>query len=39
MGETAWTNRNKEGGRFMDVEKSMKFKGVRREKLPASTVR
>ncbi|HYI30204.1 MAG TPA: hypothetical protein VD863_20380 [Bradyrhizobium sp.] len=32
MGETAWTKRNKESGRFMDVKKSaVKFKGVRRE--------
>jgi hypothetical protein len=33
MGKTAWTKRNKESGRFMDVKKSAKkFKGVRREK-------
>jgi hypothetical protein len=32
MGKTAWTKRNKESGRFMDVKKSKtKFKGVRRE--------
>jgi hypothetical protein len=33
MGKPAWTKRNKESGRFMDVRKSSKkFKGVRREK-------
>lgn len=33
MGKTAWTKRNKENGRFMDVKKSnKKFRGVRREK-------
>ena len=32
-GQTAWTKRSKESGRFMDVKKSKKkFKGVRREK-------
>jgi hypothetical protein len=35
-GKTAWTKRNKESGRFMDVKKSKKkFKGVRREKRAA----
>ena len=33
MGKAAWTKRNKNTGRFMDVKKSKKkFKGVRREK-------
>lgn len=33
MGKTAWTKRNKNTGRFMDVKKGeRKFKGVRREK-------
>ena len=33
MGETAWTKRSKESGRFMDVKTSKKkFKGIRREK-------
>jgi hypothetical protein len=33
LGRTAWTKRNKRGGRFMDVKQSeKKFKGVRREK-------
>lgn len=33
QGETAWTKRNKRGGRFMAVKKSTKkFKGVRRER-------
>jgi hypothetical protein len=35
MGETTWTKRHKETGRFMDQKKSpvkKKFKGVRREK-------
>jgi hypothetical protein len=32
LGETAWTKRNKDSGRFMDVKKSAKkFKGVRKE--------
>ena len=34
-GETHWTKRSKESGRFMDVKKGgSKFKGVRREKSP-----
>jgi hypothetical protein len=35
MGESTWTKRNKETGRFMDHKKALakkKFKGVRREK-------
>ena len=32
MGQTAWTKRNKKGGRFMTVKKGKKFKGVRKEK-------
>jgi hypothetical protein len=33
MGKTAWTKRNKNTGKFMDVKKSKKkFKGVRKEK-------
>lgn len=35
MGESTWTKRNKETGRFMDQKKApakKKFKGVRREK-------
>jgi hypothetical protein len=36
MGETAWTKRNKNSGKFMDVKMSKKkFKGVRREKKAA----
>ena len=36
MGKTAWTKRNKKGGRFMAVKKSKKkFKGVRRERKAA----
>ena len=32
-GETAWTKRSRQSGRFMDVKKSeKKFKGVRKEK-------
>jgi hypothetical protein len=31
MGKTAWTKRNKESGRFIDVKSKKKFKGVRRE--------
>lgn len=33
MGKTAWTKRNKNTGRFIDVKKGeKKFKGVRKEK-------
>jgi hypothetical protein len=32
QGETAWTKRSKTSGKFMDVKKGKKFKGVRREK-------
>ena len=36
LGKTAWTKRNKESGKFMDVKKSKKkFKGVRKEKRAA----
>jgi hypothetical protein len=36
MGKTAWTKRNKKGGKFMAVKKGKKkFKGVRREKKAA----
>ena len=32
QGKAAFTKRSKESGRFMDVKKKKKFKGVRREK-------
>ena len=36
MGKIAWTKRNKNTGRFMDVKKGKnKFKGVRREQASA----
>jgi hypothetical protein len=31
-GKTAWTKRSKTSGKFMDVKKGKKFKGVRSEK-------
>ena len=37
MGKSAWTQRNKESGQFMDVKTSnKKFKGVRAVKLRAT---
>jgi len=32
QGETAWTKRSRKTGKFMDVKKGKKFKGVRKEK-------
>jgi hypothetical protein len=34
-GKAAFTKRSKKSGRFMDVKKAKKFKGVRREKKAA----
>ena len=31
MGQSRWTKRSKQSGRFMDQKKKGKFKGVRRE--------